>query len=117
MNEVNRGVIVLRPKKLFLDWVNFTDVEGVVLTLDQISQDCTAYLTPEIEDDDELREFLGENYKLLFEQELAEWIRDEAQWPAKRGLSTFLEWFDVEFHSTVFDVAEGELAVVPDDNY
>lgn len=116
MNEVNRGVIVLRPKKPFLDWVNFIDADGVVLTLDEVSEDCTAYLTPEIEDDDELKKFLGENYNLLFEQELAEWIWDEAQWPASRGLSTFLEWFSVEFHSVVLDVVEGGLAVVADDN-
>ena len=54
MNEVNRGVLVLKPKELFLNWVNSTDDEGVVLTLDEVSRDCTAYLTPEIEDDDEL---------------------------------------------------------------
>ena len=48
MNEVNRGVLVLKPKELFLNWVNSTDDEGVVLTLDEVSRDCTAYLTPEI---------------------------------------------------------------------
>ena len=28
MNELNRGVIVLKPKQLFLDWVNSADEEG-----------------------------------------------------------------------------------------
>ncbi len=114
MNEVNRGAIVLKPKELFLNWVNSTDDEGVVLTLGEISRDCTAYLTPEIEDDDELREFLEQNYDLLFEQELVGWVQDEVLWPATHDLPTFLEWFDVEFHSMVLDIAEGELAVVDD---
>jgi hypothetical protein len=116
MNEVNRGVIVLKPKKLFLDWVNFTDEEGIGLTLDEISRDCTAYLTPEIEDDNELREFLEHNYDSLFELELVGWSQDEGQWPATRDFPTFLEWFDVEFHSMVLDVAEGKLEVLADDS-
>ena len=47
---------------------------------------------------------------------LVEWFQDEAQWPTTRDLSTFLEWFAVEVHSMVLDVAEGELAVVVDDS-
>ena len=52
---------------------------------------------------------------LCFELELVEWVQDEAQWPEKRDFPTFLEWFDVESHSMVFDLAEGELEVVADD--
>ena len=92
MNEVNRGVLVLKPKELFLNWVNSTDDEGVVLTLDEVSRDCTAYLTPEIEDDDELMGVLEQTYDLLFELELVGWVQDEAKWPTNRDFSTFLEW-------------------------
>ncbi len=114
MNELNRGVIVLKPKQLFLDWVNSADEEGGVLTLDEVSRDGTAYLTPEIGDDEELREFLEQNYDLLFEQELVEWFQDQGQWPATLDFSIFLERFAVEFHSMVLDVAEGELVVADD---
>lgn len=34
------------------------------------------------------------------------------QLPHPRGFPTFLEWFDLEFHSMVLGVAEGELKVV-----
>jgi len=114
MNEINRGVLVLKPKEKFMAWVNSSDQEGAVLALDEASQDSTAYLTPEIENDNELRQFLEQNYELLFEQELFGWVQDEVQWPATRDLPTFLEWFDVEFHSVVLDLAEGELAVLDD---
>ena len=88
MNEVNRGVLVLKPKELFLNWVNSTDDAGVVLTLDEVSRDCTAYLTPEIEDDDELMGVLEQTYDLLFELELVGWVQDEAKWPTTgRGIS------------------------------
>ena len=59
---------------------------------------------------------MEQNYDLLFEQELVEWFQDEGQWPATRDFSIFLEWFAVEFHSMVLDVAEGELVVVADDS-
>ena len=77
-------------------------------------QDSTVYLTPEIEQEDELKQVLEQNHYLLFEQELFGWVQDEAQWPATRDLPTFLEWSDVEFHSMVLDIADGELAVLDD---
>ena len=77
-------------------------------------QDSTVYLTPEIEKEDELRQFLEQNYYPLFEQELFGWVQDEAQWPATPDLPTFLEWFDLEFPSIVLDIADGELAGLDD---
>ncbi len=115
MKEVNRGVIIVKPKPPFVDWVNSADDDGVVITLEEVCQDCTAYLTPEIEDDNELREFLEQDYPLLFEQELVDWNQDEGTWPIKRDFDTFLEWFDVEFHSVVLDLSEGELSVTVDE--
>jgi len=111
MKEINRGVIVVKPRLPFLEWVNSTGDDDVVLTLEEATRDSTAYLTPEIEDDEQLRKFLEENHELIFEQELVAWIQDEDQWPIIRNFSTFLEWFDTEFYSLVLDLAEGDLLV------
>ncbi len=111
MNEINRGVIVVKPRLPFLEWVNSTGDDDVVLTLEEATRDSTAYLTPEIEDDEGLRKFLEENHDLIFEQELVAWIQDEDQWPIIRDFATFLEWFDTEFYSLVLDLAEGDLLV------
>ena len=110
MKAVNRGVIVVKPKTPFLDWANSSDDTGAVITMDEVHQDCTAYLTSEFGDDNQLRAFLEQNYPLLFEQELFDWHQDQDAWPAKRDFHTFLEWFEVEFHSVVLDLAEGELS-------
>ena len=50
MNQVNRGLIVLKPQRLFSDWGNSTDDGGVVLTLKGVTGGYMGYLTPEIED-------------------------------------------------------------------
>ena len=108
MKFINRGVVILKPKPPFVDWTNRTGDGNLVLTLGEIAGDSTAYLTPEIEGDQELREFLEQSHMILFEQELFEWSRDESEWPIDRDLDMFLEWFDIEFYSTVIDsVDEG----------
>ena len=103
MKFINRGVVTLKPKSPFVDWANGTGDGNLVLTLGEIAGDSTAYLTPEIEGDKELREFLEQSHLMLFEQELFEWSRDESDWPINRDLDMFLEWFAIEFYSTVID--------------
>ena len=115
MDVMNRGVIVIKPKAPFVDWVNSTDDTGVVITLDEARQDCTAYLIPEVKDDDELQDFLARNYPFLFEHEFIAWVKDEDVWPTNQDFRTFLEWFDVDFHSVVLDLAEGSPLVLEDE--
>ena len=111
MNFINRGVVILKPKSPFVDWANSTGDGNLVLTLGEIAGDSTAYLVPEIEGDGELREYLEQSHLMLFEQELFEWSRDESHWPITRDLSTFMEWFDIEFYSTVIDSVDGDIEI------
>ena len=48
-------------------------------------------------------------YKVIFEEQLSGWWRDETDWPTKRDMKTFTHWFDVEFHSVVLDVVQKPL--------
>ena len=64
MNEINRGVVVVKPRLPFLEWINSTVDDDGVLTLEEVTRDSTAYLTPEIEDDEGLRKFLEENQEM-----------------------------------------------------
>ena len=43
-------------------------------------------------------------YRRIFEEELYAWMTDESVWPEKRDYPTFRAWFDVAFHSLVFDL-------------
>ena len=106
MNFINRGVLVLKPKAPFLSWVKYSHDANVEITLEDISCDPTAYLTPELAGDEGVREFVEQNYSALFEHELVEWAHDEEEWPINRDLDTFNEWFEVEFHSMVLDLVE-----------
>ena len=109
MREVNRGLIVLKPKQPFLDWIKSVDDHQLDLSLEYLHDDASAYLIPEWEDDNDHEEILSWCAEYLFEVELWGWYTDESLWPKKRDLETFRAWFDVEFHSLVFDVSEDRL--------
>ncbi len=71
-------------------------------------------MVPELSDEKGVDAFLIKNYTILFEQELSGWFLDEKVWPPVRDFRTFLEWFEVEFHSVVYDMAEDELPLMID---
>ena len=49
-------------------------------------------------------------WKIFFEHSLNEWFTDETMWPKNRTRKMFHEWFDIEFHSMVWDMEEEPLA-------
>ena len=103
MQVLNRWVMIVKPKQPFMDWVcshgEFNPTE------DEICSDPTAYLVPSYFLISEQALIIEECYDLIFEEELFSWYTDETMWPEQRDLKTFLEWFDVEFHTLVFDLA------------
>jgi hypothetical protein len=103
MSEINRSLIVVKPKQPFLDWIRSVDPDQT-LDLKDISDDPTAYLIPECGTDEEREQIIDWCADFLFEQELWSWYTDEDLWPVRRDAQTFREWFEVEFHSLVFDV-------------
>ncbi len=73
MSEINRSLIILRPKQPFLDWACSLDEESKDLTLEGLNEDSTAYLIPEIWQDSDQEEFLNTCYDILFEEQLEGW--------------------------------------------
>ena len=104
MLDINRGLIVVKPKQPFLDWLHSLDPDDSELQLETLREDTNAYLIPEWETEEEQTEIFLQCAEFVFEEELWAWYTDEALWPTKRDAQTFLEWFDVEFHTMVFDV-------------
>jgi hypothetical protein len=106
MNDINRSMMVVRPKQPFLDWILSVDDEPGNLDLKYLRGECTAYLVPDYANDDEQPIIIEWCWDVVFEQELFSWFTDETLWPTDRTQVMFLEWFDIEFHSLVFDLVE-----------
>lgn len=102
--SIDRGIAVIKPRQPFLDWIrNLPDPEHQI-TLEELRSDCVSILVPERESDQDGMKFIRANHSWIFEVMLHGWWTDEASWPVKRDWKTFLEWFDVEFHSEVIDL-------------
>ncbi len=105
MLTLNRSAIIIKPRQPFLDWLHLADPTSHQITLAQIREDPTIYLIAEGGDKNAVRTGVRADFEVIFEEQLESWYADRATWPARRSFATFCEWFDVEFHSTVMDVA------------
>src|SRR6267378_1785592 len=106
MSEVNRSLMVVKPKQPFLDWARSLDDKAERLELKDVRDDSTAYLIPEYETFEEQMDILEWCAGFVFDEELRSWCTDEDLWPVVRDAEIFLEWCDIEFHSLVFDLAD-----------
>lgn len=94
---VNRGALILIPKKPFFDWINSHDDDGENIT----AEEPYVYLVDEeIED---WKVWLPKAYKSFFEEILFERYIDEDYWPKKRTYTLFKDWFTVLFSEMVWD--------------
>ena len=105
---VNRGMVIVKAKEPFRDWVNSLEADSDI-SLEEINEDCTAYLIKEFEDEGQRDRALKKAYDAIFTEQLYEWCRDEDMWPKKRTLAVFKKWFDLEFHSVVADTVDDYL--------
>jgi hypothetical protein len=108
---LNRGLVVLRPKEPFIQWVS--DIAGDAPPAEELDQAST-YLIPEFESEDESWEWIQGNATLLFELALEEWDVDEAEWPEDRGWVALSEWFEIEFVEIVWDLVDEPLTSNPE---
>ena len=66
-------------------------------------------MLPEGVEEEDLLEWVEDNFTTLFESQLSAWTEDESAWPASRDLKTFREWFRVDLHGVVVDIADDEI--------
>jgi hypothetical protein len=108
---INRGLIIIRFKQPFVDWVNEADPHpggSTRMSIEQVNDDSPAFLIQDYASE-EFEDWLEECYELLFEQILEEWYVDPSLWPQDRTLKLFKAWCDVEVHSMVVDMVDGPL--------
>lgn len=108
MQTINRFAVILRPLQPFADWVNSAPVRGTddLVSLEELQEDATVVLTPEMDMTDEAAIWLTRFKPQLFEKELESWCTDRSTWPQKRTAREFDLWFDLEVHSIVYDAVD-----------
>ena len=105
MNVLNRGFITITPKKPFFDWSNTIDSELQFSIEDDIEP--TVYLITE--DFFDIEPLIEQHFKKIFKNELTAITEDEELWPSERNIDVFLEWFDINLGSMVFDLEKSNI--------
>jgi hypothetical protein len=111
MRVLNRTAVTLTGAQPYLDWTraNDADTNKGMLTVSHAKPYGSAFLLPEFELEEDVQEWLEENATWLFEFQLSAWTEDETSWPRTRDLKTFREWFQIDIHSVVVDVADDDI--------
>ena len=106
MNLINRGVVVIKPKEPFLDWVNRDLALSSPVTMEELRRDCTTILVPDLGSLEAALDYVEPLKPRLFGMELEAWDRDPANWPEERTSDLFDAWFALKVHSMVWDTVD-----------
>jgi|SRR6266542_780263 len=111
MQVINRTAVTIVGAQPYLDWTrgNDADFNRGSLTVARARTFGSAFLLPELELEEEIHEWIEDNAGWLFEFQLSAWTEDESTWPVARDLKTFREWFRVDIHNVVVDIGETDI--------
>ena len=105
MKIINRGYISVMPLKPFHEWVGtFEDEDD--MGQDEL-QEPNIYLITE--DFFDVEPIIEQHFKKIFANELSMITENEEDWPQVRSMEVFLQWFQLDFGTTVFDVEKSDL--------
>lgn len=121
--QLNRGLVALRYKQPYIDWVKTAGDAPIEITLEQANDDGDSFLLPTyesridpIDSTEDAIKWVEKRWRMFFEHILESWILDKAEWPKKRTLKMFREWFDIEYKSIVWDMGTEPLNIEEWDN-
>ena len=111
---INRAAIIVKYLEPMVQWINAADPhdDDPDFTTERLIQERTVYLVAEevaASGEDSVNRLIDANYKVLFEDELANWYTNPRLWPEDRSLRRFREWFAVEHHSCIVDTVGGKI--------
>ncbi len=115
-HTLNRASVSLKPKKLLIDWLREIDRSIGAETnslFDPLNENGDIFLIPgedTIESREDAVKWVEKRWSDFFEFELGKWIIDDQLWPKNRTLKLFKDWFDIEYHSMVWDLGNEPLA-------
>lgn len=104
MYIVDRIIAILRPKPALTTWFRTAKHNVDANTLRNLQHDSTVLMLPPFENPKQADAYIKQIFAGIFESELVSWGLDKSFWP-EIDYTRFSEWFGIEYHSVVFDVA------------
>ena len=108
---INRGAVILRYREP-VRWINAADpyCDNPGMTLGAVNRERPVYLISDAYTYSlaTMYSWVRRNYRNC-SRPSSGWYTDPALWPQERTFELFQAWFDVECHSEVIDMAEGDI--------
>ena len=103
MKEItNRSALFVIPKEPFKEWAKLYS-ESPMEDLNQRLSEKHVYLI-EWSYEEDIDDVLKPYYLEIFEYELLSWNSYKSEWPQKRSLELFFEWFDIKLCDYLYDL-------------
>lgn len=111
MRVVNRTAVTIVGADPFVQWARSRDADfnRNQLTVARTKTYGTAFLLDEVDFEEDLQEWVEDNYAWMFEFQLSTWTADESAWPQDRDLAMFKSWFRIDLHNVVVDVPDDDI--------
>ena len=106
----NRGAIQLVPTKLFVDWFNYVNIDGITYLINEIEP--ISFLIDDFDTRREFENWWENNYQLLFEIRLNYSCTDKSQWPETRTFPVFSSWFEIYHSSMILDLMSEPIKMI-----
>jgi hypothetical protein len=111
MRVVNRTAVSVVGAEPYLAWMRARDADfnRGQMTVARARPYGSVILLPETDLEEDLLEWIEDNYAWIFETQLSSWTEDESTWPSNRDLKLFKSWFRIDIHSVVMDAADDDI--------
>jgi hypothetical protein len=103
-HTINRGLVIIIPKKPFYDWENEVFPDDSTKMSTQTIIEHNSYLLKSNILYDNPKKALKNYWEFIFEDQLIGVCTDEETWPLKISWKLFTAWFDFHFSSIVIDL-------------
>ena len=103
MRLLKHSIAIIKPKQPYIKWANSLPDKDREYTDDVFKQGCSAVIIPEYDNEKEARAYINTIWKDIFEEELHGWSTNKNWYPPNMSQKMFWQWFDVEFHSELYD--------------
>ncbi len=106
---INRAALIVRPKQPYVDWANSVDDGAPRADLRELREAPSLYLIETIDYLDDFAELVVAYWEWIFKEQLNGWMRDPGLWPEELTREMFLEWFDCELSTMIWDMLKTKI--------
>ena len=106
---INRAALIVRPKQPYVDWANSVDNDGPRAILQELRTDPSIYLVETIALLEDFDVLIDDTWEWIFREQLDGWMRDPNLWPEGLTRERFLQWFDCEVSTMIWDMLKSKI--------